>query len=66
VQRFLARKKVETERRLAARQGASHHSDFKVTGGWERAGSGGVAVVENNGAKYFYFCVTGSGEGRHT
>jgi hypothetical protein len=37
VQRFLARKKVETEQRLATRQGASLYSDFKITGG-ERTG----------------------------
>jgi hypothetical protein len=37
MQRFLARKKVETEQRLATRQGASLYSDFKITGG-ERAG----------------------------
>jgi hypothetical protein len=50
-----------TEQRLATRQGASLYSDFKITGGRGQPGSGGAAVIEKIGAKYFYFLVTDKG-----
>ena len=49
VQRFLARKKVETEQRLAPRQGASLYSDFRLAAAKWWQGGGRVEPLENMG-----------------